>query len=55
MSGRHRNDIPEGEGGYDPSRPVFGPANDGSSDWFGGRESQGRPLAQPQAGPQGGP
>ncbi|TDC46225.1 VWA domain-containing protein [Actinomadura sp. KC345] len=57
MSGRHRNDIPEGmdEGGYDPSRPVFGPANDGSSDWFGGRESPGQPLAQPQAGPQGAP
>ncbi|MGP4029662.1 substrate-binding domain-containing protein [Actinomadura sp. 3N407] len=57
MSGRHRNDIPEGmgEGGYDPSRPVFGPANDGSSDWFGGRDAQGQPLAQPQAGPPGAP
>ncbi|MES9537559.1 substrate-binding domain-containing protein [Actinomadura sp. NPDC000600] len=57
MSGRHRNDFPEGpgEGGYDPSRPVFGPANDGSSDWFGARDSQGQPLAQPQAGPQGAP
>ena len=57
MSGRHRNDIPDGmgDGGYDPSRPVFGPANDGSSDWFGGRESAGRPLGHPQAGPPGGP
>lgn len=57
MSGRHRNDFPEGtgEGGYDPSTPVFGPANDGSSDWFGGRDGQGQPLAQPQAGPQGAP
>ncbi|TDD62939.1 VWA domain-containing protein [Actinomadura darangshiensis] len=57
MSGRHRNDFPEGmgEGGYDPSTPVFGPANDGSSDWFGSRESQGQPLSQPQAGPQGAP
>ncbi|MEU5881245.1 substrate-binding domain-containing protein [Spirillospora sp. NPDC047279] len=44
MSGRHRNDFPEGtpgDGGFDPSRPVFGPANDGSSDWFAGRD--GRP------------
>ncbi|URM95497.1 substrate-binding and VWA domain-containing protein [Actinomadura madurae] len=57
MSGRHRNDIPEGmgDGGYDPSTPVFGPANDGSSDWFGTRDGQGQPLAQPQAGPQGAP
>ncbi|MEV3923206.1 substrate-binding domain-containing protein [Actinomadura coerulea] len=57
MSGRHRNDFPEGTGGggYDPSTPVFGPANDGSSDWFGGREGQGPPLAQPPAGPQGAP
>ncbi|NKZ02913.1 substrate-binding and VWA domain-containing protein [Actinomadura latina] len=56
MSGRHRNDFPEGmDGGYDPSRPVFGPANDGSSDWFGGRDGQGRPLSQPPAGPQGAP
>lgn len=57
MSGRHRNDIPEGmgDGGYDPSTPVFGPANDGSSDWFGARDGQGQPLAQPQAGPQGAP
>src|SRR5690606_31889800 len=56
MSGRHRNDIPDGmgDGGYDPARPVFGPANDGSSDWFGGRESGGRPLGRPQAGPPGG-
>ncbi|WP_173095914.1 substrate-binding domain-containing protein [Actinomadura verrucosospora] len=58
MSGRHRNDFPEGdEGGHDPSTPVFGPANDGSSDWFGTRDSQSRPLTQePQAGPPpGGP
>ncbi|MFA1548360.1 substrate-binding domain-containing protein [Actinomadura chokoriensis] len=56
MSGRHRNDFPEGaKGGFDASRPVFGPANDGSSDWFGGRESQDRPLSQPQGGPQGAP
>lgn len=56
MSGRHRNDFPEGmEGGYDASRPVFGPANDGSSDWFGARDGQGRPLSQPPAGPQGAP
>ncbi len=56
MSGRHRNDFPDGaDGGYDPSRPVFGPANDGSSDWFGARDGQGAPLSQPQAGPQGAP
>ncbi|WP_433473803.1 substrate-binding domain-containing protein [Spirillospora sp. CA-142024] len=57
MSGRHRNDFPEGtgEGGYDASTPVFGPANDGSSDWFGSRDGQGQPLAQPPAGPQGAP
>ncbi|WP_433227189.1 substrate-binding domain-containing protein [Actinomadura formosensis] len=56
MSGRHRNDFPEGmDGGYDPSRPVFGPANDGSSDWFGPRDGQSGPLAQPPAGPQGAP
>ncbi|TDD23623.1 VWA domain-containing protein [Actinomadura sp. KC06] len=57
MSGRHGNDFPEGpgEGGYDPSTPVFGPANDGSSDWFGTRDSQGRPVGQPPAGPQGTP
>lgn len=57
MSGRHRNDFPEGtgDGGYDPSTPVFGPANDGSSDWFGARDSQSQPLAQPPAGPQGAP
>ncbi|MFC0038771.1 substrate-binding domain-containing protein [Actinomadura rayongensis] len=43
MSGRHRNDFPDegAEGGeHDPSRPVFGPANDGSSDWFAPRDSQ---------------
>ncbi|QKG21683.1 von Willebrand factor type A [Actinomadura verrucosospora] len=36
---------------------MFGPANDGSSDWFGTRDSQSRPLTQePQAGPPpGGP
>ncbi|MFB4315103.1 substrate-binding domain-containing protein [Actinomadura sp. 21ATH] len=57
MSGRHRNDIPEGspgDGGNDPSgggagTPVFGPANDGSSDWFGPRQGQG-PAPQPGAG-----
>ncbi|MFB4299260.1 substrate-binding domain-containing protein [Actinomadura sp. NTSP31] len=57
MSGRHRNDFPEGagEGGYDPSTPVFGPANDGSSDWFGTRDSQGPLTQEPQAGPPPGP
>lgn len=68
MSGRHRNDFPEGTGedGYDPSTPVFGPANDGSSDWFGSRDAQGGSLdqggpldqgppgAQPPQVPQGG-
>ncbi|TMQ90263.1 VWA domain-containing protein [Actinomadura soli] len=55
MSGRHRNDFPEGpgEGGHDPSTPVFGPANDGSADWFGARDSQGRPIGPPPVGPQG--
>lgn len=56
MSGRHHNDFPEGTGGggYDPSAPVFGPANDGSSDWFGSRDGQ--PLAaQPPTGPQAAP
>ena len=45
MSERHRNDFPEGRGedGYDPSKPVFGPANDGSSDWFGARGAQNPP------------
>ncbi|MFC6881562.1 MULTISPECIES: substrate-binding domain-containing protein [Actinomadura] len=61
MSGRHRNDFPEGtpdDGGHDPSRPVFGPANDGSSDWFGPRDSQSPPVVPPtgpQAGPPSGP
>ncbi|MQY06512.1 substrate-binding domain-containing protein [Actinomadura macrotermitis] len=47
MSGRHRNDFPEGtpgDGEHDPSRPLFGPANDGSSDWFGPRDSQSPPV-----------
>ncbi|QFG24689.1 substrate-binding domain-containing protein [Actinomadura sp. WMMB 499] len=43
MSGRHRSDFPEGEDGWDPSKPLFGPANDGSSDWFGARNPQGPP------------
>ncbi|GAA1548167.1 hypothetical protein GCM10009678_33560 [Actinomadura kijaniata] len=56
MSGRHANDFPEGtpgDGGRDASgasRPVFGPANDGSSDWFAPRDSQGTPI-----GPDGPP
>ncbi|TYB45621.1 substrate-binding domain-containing protein [Actinomadura chibensis] len=60
MSGRHRNDFPEGtgDGGYDPSTPVFGPANDGSSDWFGTRDSgplNQPPLQPPPAQPQAAP
>ncbi|GAA4232527.1 hypothetical protein GCM10022254_32640 [Actinomadura meridiana] len=54
MSGR-RDGFPEGadEGGHDPSTPVFGPANDGSSDWFGTRDGQGPqpPPSQPPTGP----
>ncbi|MGI5164461.1 VWA domain-containing protein [Spirillospora sp. CA-253888] len=59
MSGRHRNDFPEGtpgDGGHDASgsRPVFGPANDGSSDWFGPRDSQGAPATPPPGRPGAG-
>ncbi|SEG56753.1 von Willebrand factor type A domain-containing protein [Thermomonospora echinospora] len=64
MSGRHRNDLPDepGDGGYDASTPpVFGPANDGSSDWFSPRESQNPPVTPRGGGydvpddPLGGP
>ncbi|WP_067487941.1 VWA domain-containing protein [Actinomadura hibisca] len=56
MSGRHRNDFPEGtpgDGEHDApgSRPVFGPANDGSSAWFGPRDSQGSPATPPSDRP----
>ncbi|GAA4151730.1 substrate-binding domain-containing protein [Actinomadura keratinilytica] len=53
MTGRHHSDLPEeprGDDGIDPSRPVFGPANDGSADWFAPR-----PQQAPQAGPGGPP
>ncbi|MUN38558.1 VWA domain-containing protein [Actinomadura sp. NEAU-AAG5] len=55
MSGRHRDDFPEGNGedGNDPGSPVFGPANDGSSDWFGTRDSRRTPLPpEPQSPPE---
>ncbi|TDD67583.1 substrate-binding and VWA domain-containing protein [Actinomadura rubrisoli] len=58
MSGRHRNDFPDGMGedGYDPSTPVFGPANDGSSDWFGAPDGQNQPPGQaPQSSGMPGP
>ncbi|GAA2456426.1 hypothetical protein GCM10010191_89750 [Actinomadura vinacea] len=54
MSGRHRDDFPDGspdDSGDDPSRPLFGPANDGSSDWFGPRPAQSStPPAPPEPG-----
>ncbi|GGV00900.1 hypothetical protein GCM10010182_17890 [Actinomadura cremea] len=50
MSGRHRSDFPEGDDGWDPSKPVFGPANDGSSDWFGARNPQTPPPGQGATG-----
>ncbi|MBE1530600.1 substrate-binding domain-containing protein [Actinomadura algeriensis] len=53
MSGRHRSDFPEGDDGWDPSKPVFGPANDGSSDWFGARNPQSPPPGQGQGGAPG--
>ncbi|RFS83061.1 VWA domain-containing protein [Actinomadura spongiicola] len=54
MSGPHRDDFPEGadERGHDPSRPVFGPANDGSADWFGTRDGGSVPSGSP-SGPSG--
>ncbi|QXJ21327.1 substrate-binding domain-containing protein [Actinomadura graeca] len=53
MSGRHRNDFPDGadDDGHDPGTPVFGPANDGSSDWFATRDSQRSAYAEPPQGP----
>lgn len=53
MSGRHRSDFPEGDDGWDPSKPVFGPANDGSSDWFGARNPQTPPPGQGGTGRPG--
>ncbi|MGI5164784.1 substrate-binding and VWA domain-containing protein [Spirillospora sp. CA-253888] len=43
MSGQQRNDRPwepPEEGGHDPSTPIFGPAIDGSSNWFGAPDAQ---------------
>ncbi|WP_018655568.1 substrate-binding domain-containing protein [Actinomadura flavalba] len=51
MSGRHRNDFPEGPPG-DGQDPVFGPANDGSSDWFAPRDSQSHPVNPPPREPE---
>ena len=60
MSGRHRNDIPEGspgDNGNDPARPTFGPADNGTSDWFSPRQGSGQapPPPAPEEPPyQGG-